>query len=205
ALASEHEVSVGAHPGLPDLLGFGRRRIDVSPADVRSYVLYQLGALSAFAGAAGTRLHHVKAHGALYMMVLDDPALAAAMVDAVAAFDDRLPIYTLAGSEAWDAAESKGLRPVPEFFADRPMRRDGSVVMFRWWEHFDATPDVVGGRVAELVTTGRVTSIEGPPVKVHAETVCVHSDTPRADELGPAVRAAFDHHGVAVSSALAAS
>src|ERR1700736_947891 len=117
ARARQHGVAAGAHPGLPDLLGFGRRRIDASPQDVRDYVLYQIGALSAFARAAGLGLHHVKPHGALYMMAVEDPAIARAVAEAVAEFDSRLPVYTLAGGALAMAAETAGLRAVPEFFA----------------------------------------------------------------------------------------
>src|ERR1700730_14967242 len=104
AKAQRHRVAVGAHPGLPDLLGFGRRRMDVSPRDVRDYVLYQIGALSAFAHALGLRLHHIKPHGALYVMALDDPVVAAAVAEAVTEVDPSLPVYTLAGgSPRWPA------------------------------------------------------------------------------------------------------
>jgi UPF0271 protein len=190
--ASANGVAIGAHPGFPDLLGFGRRELAAAPADVRDYVLYQVGALEAFVRAAGRRLQHVKPHGALYMMALEDAALARAIVEAVAEHDDGLAIYTLAGSELWDAALEAGLRPVAEFFADRPLRADGSVVMFGWQEVFEPTPETVGERVRQLVETGTVRSLEGTAVEVTASTVCVHSDTPGAGALGAAVREALD-------------
>jgi len=196
-----HGVAVGAHPGLPDLVGFGRRRMAVSPADAGDYVRYQVGALAAFAHAAGMSLHHVKPHGALYMMALEDGPLARAIVEAV----DELPIYTLAGSELWQAAEAAGVPAVAEFFADRPLRSDGSVVMFDWQELFTPTPDAVAERVRSLVATGSVASLDGDPVAVTATTICVHSDTPGAAELGPAVRAAVEAGGAVVSSELAAA
>ena len=200
--AAHYGVAVGSHPGLPDRLGFGRRVMDVSAADVADYVLYQTGALRAFAAAAGLRLHHVKPHGALYMMALDDAPLARAIVEAVGRVDDGLPVYTLAGSEVWRAAEAAGIQPVAEFFADRPMRRDGDVVMFGWQELFEPTPEAVAERVREFVTTGAVTSLEGDPVTVTAASICVHSDTPGAARIGPAVRAAIEDAGHAVSSEL---
>jgi 5-oxoprolinase (ATP-hydrolysing) subunit A len=205
ASAAANGVAVGAHPGLPDRLGFGRRAMDVTPADVADYVLYQTGALRAFVTAAGLRLHHVKPHGALYMMALDDAPLARAIVETVARIDEGLPVYTLAGSEVWRAAEAAGILPVAEFFADRPIRRDGAVVMFGWQELFEPTPEAVGERVRELVTTGAVTSLEGEPVAVTAASVCVHSDTPGAGLIGPAVRAAIEGAGHAVSSELRAA
>ncbi len=202
ARAQRQDVSVGAHPGLPDLLGFGRRVMDVAANDVRNYVLYQVAALGGFLRAAGLTMHHVKPHGALYMMALDDRAIARAIAEAVAEYDPRLPIYTLAGSEMARAASEAGLRSVPEFFADRPIHQDGSVVMFRWWEQFEATPQAVAGRVTSLCKRGAVASLEGPAVPITAETVCVHSDTPGAAEIGPAVRAALDEAGVSVRSEL---
>jgi len=185
ASARREGVAVGAHPGLPDLLGFGRRVMDVAPGDVCDYVLYQVAALDGFAHG----LHHVKPHGALYMMALEDGAVARAVAEAVASYREGLPVYTLAGSELWDAAQAAGLPAVAEFFADRPLRADGSVVMFGWQELFDPTPEVVAGRVRSLIETGTVAALDGTPVAVTASTVCVHSDTPRADELGVAVRA----------------
>lgn len=196
--ALAHGVAIGAHPGYPDLLGFGRRRLDASATETRDYVLYQIGALAGFAAAAGGRLSHVKAHGALYMTALDDAVVARAVAEAVAEFDDRLPIYTLRGSELWHAAGVAGLQVVAEFFADRPLRADGSVVMFRWWEVFEPTVETVTCRVRDLLTTGTVRALDGTGVPVDADTVCVHSDTPGADRLGPAVRAVLDDLGVAV-------
>jgi UPF0271 protein len=200
--ARAHRVALGAHPGFPDLLGFGRRTLGASPADVKDYVLYQIGALGAFARATGSSLHHVKPHGALYVMVLQDGSLARAVAEAVSEFDETLPVYTLADSEMWDAAVRTGIRPVPEFFADRPIRRDGTVVMFEWQHLFDPTPQAVAGRVASFMSSGAVPSIEGDPVAVSAATICVHSDTPGAGAIGPAVRAAIERAGAVVSSDL---
>jgi 5-oxoprolinase (ATP-hydrolysing) subunit A len=200
ARALEHGVAIGAHPGYPDLLGFGRRALDVSPADTRNYVLYQIGALNGFVAAAGGRLQHVKPHGALYMATLDDARIAAAVVEAVAEFDDGLAVFTLDGSEMADAAARAGLPVVTEFFADRPLRGDGSVVMFGWADVFSATPETLSERVRDLLTTGQVKTLDGTAVTVQASTVCVHSDTPGAELLGPAVRAVFDELSVPVQA-----
>jgi 5-oxoprolinase (ATP-hydrolysing) subunit A len=185
ASARANGVHVGAHPGLPDLLGFGRRVMDVAADDVRDYVLYQVAALDGFAHG----LHHVKPHGALYMMALDDAAIARAVAEGIAEYQEGLPVYTLAGSELWHAAAAAGLPAVAEFFADRPLNADGTVVMFGWQALFDPTPEAVAARVRSLLETGTVPALDGTPVAVEASTVCVHSDTPRADELGVAVRA----------------
>jgi 5-oxoprolinase (ATP-hydrolysing) subunit A len=200
ARALEHGVAIGAHPGYPDLLGFGRRALDVSPADTRNYVLYQIGALDGFVAAAGGRLQHVKPHGALYMATLDDARIAGAVVEAVAEFDDSLAVFTIAGSELSDAAARVGLPVVTEFFADRPLRGDGSVVMFGWADVFSATPETLSERVRDLLTTGQVKALDGTAVTVQASTVCVHSDTPGAEVLGPAVRAVFDELSVPVQA-----
>ena len=200
--ARAHRIALGAHPGFPDLLGFGRRTLGASPADVKDYVLYQIGALGAFARAAGSSLHHVKPHGALYVMALEDGSVARAVAEAVSEFDETLLVYTLADSEMWDAAVKAGIRPVPEFFADRPIRRDGTVVMFEWQHLFDPTPQAVAARVASFISSGSVPSLEGDPVPVSAATICVHSDTPGAGTIGPAVRAAIERAGVVVSSDL---
>lgn len=196
--ARDQGVAVGAHPGLPDLLGFGRRHIEVDPRDAAAYVMYQTGALAAFVKAAGVPLHHVKPHGALYTMALEDGRLARAIAEAVASIGE-LPIYTLAGSEMWDAAETAGLLPIAEFFADRPLHSDGSVLMFGWQEHFKATPKVVAKRVRSLLSTGSVMSLEGGMVPIAASTICLHSDTPLAGQIGVAVRSAIEAEGVAVS------
>ena len=196
--AVAHGVAVGAHPGFPDLLGFGRRELEVTEPVLRDYVTYQVGAVRQFATNAGVGLHHVKPHGAMYTMALDDPAYARAIAEATVRIDNRLLLYTLRGSELWQAAEKAGLRAVPEFFADRPMRAGGEVVMFRWWEEFTATPTVVAERARSAMTEGAVTALDGTRVAVDAETVCVHSDTPRAGELGRAVRRALNEAGLKV-------
>lgn len=200
ASALRHGVAIGAHPGYPDLLGFGRRALDVSTADARNYVLYQVSALNGFVTAAGARIAHVKPHGALYMAALDDAGIARAVAEAVAEFDSGLPVFTLAGSEMAAAADRAGLPVVTEFFADRPLRADGTVVMFGWAELFSATAATVAGRVRELVTTGAVASLDGAAVPVRADSVCVHSDTPGAELIGPAVRAVLDELSVPVKA-----
>jgi UPF0271 protein len=202
ARARQYGVAVGAHPGLPDLLGFGRRRMDVSPQDVRDYVLYQTGALSGFARAAGFRLHHVKPHGALYMMAVEDPVVARAVAEAVAEFDSELPVYTLAGGELAAAAQAVGLRAVTEFFADRPLAKDGSVIMFNWRERIDTSPEAIASRVRSFLATGTVPAEDATPVTIAAESICLHSDTPNAAEIGPAVRAAIEEVGGAVTAEL---
>jgi 5-oxoprolinase (ATP-hydrolysing) subunit A len=195
ASARGHGVAVGAHPGLPDLIGFGRRAMNIAPDDVHDLVLYQVAALEGFARG----LHHVKPHGALYVMALDDAAIARAIAEAVAEFQAGLPVYTLAGSELWHACQAAGTPPVAEFFADRPLQPDGTVVMFGWQPLFDPTPEAVAARVRSLLETGTVPALDGTPVAVEASTVCVHSDTPGADQLGAAVRAVLGPRQVSLT------
>jgi UPF0271 protein len=193
AVAKHNGVAVGAHPGYPDLLGYGRRQMDVEPSQLRNYVLYQVGALGAFLTAAGLRMHHVKPHGALYMAALEDDAVARSIAEAAAEYQEGIAVYTLAGSEMWHAAERAGLRAVSEFFADRPLKSDGSVVMFGWQQVFEPAPETVAERVRSLVTTGKVASLEGGEVAVVAGTICVHSDTPGAAEIGRAIKGTLEH------------
>jgi UPF0271 protein len=198
-LAKRHGVAIGAHFGFPDLLGFGRRYLQVKPDDLKDYVTYQLGALSAFLRAQGVPLHHVKPHGALYMMALEDDALARAVAEAVAEFGEGQVIYTVRDSAADRAARRAGLRSVPEFFADRGYYNDGRVKMFDWTlAEAGGTPEAIGARVVRLIRAGTVAAIDGGEVRLAAETVCVHSDTPGAPGIARAIRQALAEAGAEV-------
>lgn len=186
--ALERGVRIGAHVGLPDRLGFGRRRMEISADDAYAYTLYQVGALDAFVTARGGRLSHVKPHGALYMDACADPRLAEPLADAVLHHDDALAVYTLPGSALARAAHRRGLRVVPEFFADRPYV-DGEVRMFGW------TPHEVGGPTG---AAARTTAMLHDPLFDDVRTVCVHSDTPDAPAITAAVRTALAAAGVLV-------
>ena len=186
-LAREHGVAVGAHPGFPDLAGFGRREMRLTPREVEDIVVYQVGALAAVAAAQGVRLQHVKAHGALYNMAAVDPMLADAIARSVAAVDASLVLVGLRRSELISAAIRAGLRGASEVFADRAYRPDGTLVPRGEPGAVIHEPDVVVARVAGLV---------GPDV----DTICVHGDTPGAAQLARRVRAALEAEGIAVSS-----
>jgi UPF0271 protein len=202
AAAHAHGLALGAHVGYPDLLGFGRRNLGVRPAELKDYVTYQLGALAAFAGALGARLHHVKPHGALYMTALDDEAISRAIVEAILEQDPGLMIYTIDGSATFRAAQKAGLRAVPEFFADRGYSARGKVKMFDWKiEEAGATPDAIGERICRLVLEGRVATFDGGDIPARAETVCVHSDTPEAPEIVRAIRNALKNANIEVKCA----
>lgn len=193
ALAVEHSVGIGAHVALPDLLGFGRRRIAVSPEELRDYVLYQTGALVAFAEAAGARLQHVKPHGALYTMVRDDPELARAVAAAVAEAGDGV-ILMLAGETVAEAARTAGVPFVPEGYVDLDYAPDGSLVLERVKQLRD--PDTMGKRAARLATEGTVTTLDGSELELEARSICVHGDAPNAPEIARAVRRSLEEAGV---------
>lgn len=199
-LCKAHGVAVGAHPGLPDLVGFGRRRMNVTPAQVREMVLYQAGAMSAIAKAGGVSLQHIKPHGALYMMALEDDAISDAIVEAIAGFDDRLMIFTTGGTATSRAAGRRGLRVAREFFADRPLSADGWVMFGS--KLTDIAPDIAGlarraVRVAAERKTTLTNGIESPFI---ADTICVHSDTQGSGAIVRAIREAMRKAGVDVRS-----
>lgn len=191
-LARDHGVAVGAHFGFPDLAGFGRRHLHVTPGDLKNAVAYQLGALGALAKAEGVALHHAKAHGALYMMALDDDQLSLAIAEAILEFDDSLMLYTIGNSATDHVARRKGLRTVLEFFADRPYFADGQVKMFDWsLAEIGGTAEAIGRRIQKLVTEGVVLSTDGDELTPSCETICIHSDTPGAATIAREVRKAL--------------
>ena len=192
-LAIEHGVGIGAHVALPDLLGFGRRRLAVSAEELRDYVLYQTGAMAAFAHAAGARLQHVKPHGALYTMVKDDPELAGAVAEAVAEAGDGI-ILMLAGETVARAAKKAGVPFVPEGYVDLDYAADGSLVLERVKQLRD--PDTMGTRATRLATEGKVTTLDGTELELEARSICVHGDSPGAVAMASAVRAALEDAGV---------
>ena len=200
-LARDHGVALGAHVGFPDLRGFGRRGLHVSPSDLKNDVTYQIGALAAFVRAAGAALHHVKPHGALYMLALDDRDLSRAIAEATFEHDKNLMIYTIHDSATDREATRLGLRVIPEFFADRGYHSHGKVKMFDWkLAEAGRTPRAIGNRVVRLLRKGRVTSIEGGDISVKTETICVHSDTPGAPHLAKAIRQALGRAGFAIQA-----
>lgn len=178
-------VRVGAHPGLPDLQGFGRREMKVSPAEAYAMVVYQVGALEAFVRAAGGRLHHVKAHGALYNMAVKDRRLCDALAQAVRDVDPGLVFYGLAGSEMIRAAEALGLRAANEVFADRAYERDGSLAARGTPGAMIEDAEVSLAQVRDMLG-GRVRSRDGVWLELKADTLCLHGDQPGA--LGFATR-----------------
>jgi len=198
-LAGDGPVALGAHPGYPDLMGFGYRRLDMTPREIRAMVLYQVGALQAMVVAAGRRLHHVKPHGALYLQTLVDPDVAGAVVDAVASVDPDLFVYTTAGTVCEAVATAAGLGVVTEFFPDRPLSADGSLLV-NWADHFDPSPANVAARVASFLDHGAVPAVGGGMVAVSGDCLCVHTDNPAGAAVPAAVVDELRRRGVTVAA-----
>lgn len=199
ALCRGAGVAVGAQPGYPDLLGFGRRPLPFEPHEVESMVRYQIGALDAFCRAHDVELHHVKAHGALYNQAAADRELAAAIARAVARFSRALPLYGLASSEPMaEAAADAGLRFVPEAFADRRYLADGSLQPRSEPGSLITDPTQAATQAVAIATDGAVSAVDGSRVPIRAETICCHGDTPGAVEIAAAVRSALSAANVEV-------
>ena len=196
--AREAGVAVGAHPGFPDLVGFGRRDLAASPREVEDLVLYQVGALAAIAAAEGVRLQHVKPHGALYNMAVRDRSLAEAIARAVAAFDRALILFGLPGSELLRAGADAGLRTAAEGFADRGYADDGTLVPRDRAGALVTDPDEVVMRAVRMSRDGAVRAADGRDVSVRVATICVHGDTPGAPALTRRIRAGLEAAGVSV-------
>jgi len=199
-LARDHGVAVGAHPGFPDLVGFGRREMRISPQEVEDLVLYQIGALAAVAKSEGLRLAHVKPHGALYNMAAQDRPLAQAIAQAVKDFDPRLVLFGLSGSELVRAGEQAGLKTASEVFADRTYQPDGSLTPRTQADAIihDGEASIV--QVKRMIEEGKVKSLGGPDVAVRADTLCIHGDEPNAVDFAKRIRRALDAEGVRVAA-----
>jgi 5-oxoprolinase (ATP-hydrolysing) subunit A len=198
ALAVKHGVAVGAHPSLPDLQGFGRRAMKITPQEMYDLVVYQAGAVDAFARAAGTKLHHIKCHGALYNMAANDEALSEAMVKA--ARDLGVMLYVLSMSKNFQIAKKAGIQVAGEVFADRGYADDGTL-----WPR-----DKPGAMIEDaakavqqalaMVEEGYVTSVNGRRVPVAADTLCLHGDQPGAAQFASLIRRTFTEKGIKVAA-----
>jgi len=199
-LAVDRGVAVGAHPSLPDLMGFGRRVMRVSPQEVYDLVIYQAGAVEAFARAAGTRLHHVKCHGALYNMAANDEALSDAMVRAVKDLGPRVILYALSGSKSLAIGKNAGVRVSGEVFADRGYSDDGTLAPRDEPGGLIDDPAASVRQVLGMVEEGYVTSLAGKRVAVSADTLCLHGDRPGAVTFAQALRKVFSEKGITVAA-----
>lgn len=198
ALAVRHGAAVGAHPGYPDLGGFGRRDLDLAPTEIETAVLYQVGAVAAFARAAGTDVRHVKPHGALYNRAARDPAAARAVAAACRRFSREVILVGLAGSELLAAGVEAGLAVAAEAFADRAYEGDGSL---RSRRHADAVlddPFAAATQAVAIARDGTVAAHDGTLLRLRADTLCVHGDRPGSAGRARAVREALLAAGVAI-------
>ena len=198
--ARRRGVAAGAHPGFPDLVGFGRREMGVSAEEALAMVLYQVGALAGIARAIGTQLTHVKPHGALYNMAAADGRLADGIARAVSMLDPELVLVGLAGSELLHAAEAHGLRAASEVFADRNYMPDGSLVPRSRADAMVTDEAQAIARTVRMVTEGRVTAVDGSDIAVRADTICIHGDGPHAVPFARGLRAALEAAGVTVKA-----
>ena len=182
-MAKRNNVNIGAHPGLPDLLGFGRREMNISPKEIYHLTLYQMGALAALTRAQGTHLVHVKPHGALYNTAASSRPIADAIAQAVADYDPSLILFGLSGSELIRAGKEKGLLTASEVFADRTYQPDGTLTARNDENAMIHDVKFASKRIIRMVKEGKVTATDGTDIDITADTVCVHGDEPAALEF----------------------
>ncbi|EPL6453248.1 MULTISPECIES: LamB/YcsF family protein [Providencia] len=196
--AKENGVAVGAHVGYPDLVGFGRRNMDIASSELTADVIYQIGALKGLAAAAGTDVLYVKPHGALYNTIAHDKRQATAVIDAIKAIDSKLILVALAGSPLIGWAQESGLNVVAEAFADRAYNSDGTLVSRKQAGSVLHDPKIVAERMLQLVQEGGVVSIDGQFTPIDAGSICVHGDSPGALEMAQQVRLILEKQGIEI-------
>ncbi|SES03259.1 LamB/YcsF family protein [Pedobacter rhizosphaerae] len=199
-MAIQKGIAIGAHPGLPDLQGFGRREIKISPGEAYQMTLYQIGALHAFVKAAGGRLNHVKLHGALYNMAAKDLLLSNAVVQAVSDFDSSLLLYALSGSKMIEAAHTAGIQTASEVFADRTYQDDGSLTPRSANNAMISSDEQAIEQVLMMVNKQEVISTNGKKVNLHADTVCLHGDGPHAVTFAKMISEKLKNEGITLKS-----
>ena len=198
-MAAESHVAVGAHPGYPDLMGFGRRNMNVSPADAKAYVMYQIGALDAFCKAAGISMQHVKPHGAMYNMAGKDYKLARAICEGIYEVNPGLILLGLAGSQMLKAAEEVGLPCASEVFADRAYEEDGSLVARTKENAMITDENLAVSRVVRMIKENKVESVTGKDISIKADSVCVHGDGPKALAFVQKIREALASENIEIA------
>lgn len=195
-LAKKYGVAIGAHPGFPDLVGFGRRSMAASPEEIKADVIYQIGALWAFCQAEGLKMQHVKVHGGLYNQAEKDITVALAVAEAIKAVDPELYMLCLANSEMVNAAKQVGVKYVEEAFADRAYTAQGSLVSRKLPGSVIHDANLSAERVLDMVKHKQVIAIDGAIVPINAQTICVHGDTHGAVDMIKAIRAKLEQEGV---------
>ena len=194
--ALEKNVGIGAHPGLPDLMGFGRREMNISPEEAYDLVIYQIGALYAFVKAEGGNLQHVKPHGALYNMAAKNSTLAEAIAKAVYDVNPELILFGLAGSELIKAGKKIGLKTASEVFADRTYQEDGTLTSRRFSNAIITDEDKATKQVIRMVKEGKVKSLQGRDVSIQADTICIHGDGEKAVEFSKTISEYLKNNGI---------
>ncbi|ASJ02501.1 lactam utilization protein LamB [Thermococcus profundus] len=198
-LAKEKGVAVGAHPGYPDLLGFGRRYMRLSQEEARNYILYQVGALYAFVRAEGLKLQHVKPHGALYNALVTEEELARGVIEGIADFDKNLIFVTLSGSRPAEIAEEMGVKVAHEVFADRAYNPDGTLVSRSKPGAVIEDREEIAERVISMVKDGGIKAINGEWIELKVDTICLHGDNPKAVEIAAHIRKVLEEEGIKVA------
>lgn len=199
-LAVDRGVAVGAHPSLPDLMGFGRRAMRISPQDMYDLIIYQAGAVEAFARVTGAKLHHVKCHGALYNMAANDEALSDAMVRAVKDLGSGVMLYALSRSKTFQLGKKAGIPVAGEVFADRGYSDDGSLAPRGKPGSMIEDAAASAKQALAMIEEGYVTSLSGKRVAVSADTMCLHGDQPGAVAFAQALRKVFTERGIIVAA-----
>lgn len=196
ALAKHYGVAVGAHPGYPDLIGFGRRKIEVTPEEAKDYILYQAGALNAFCEAAGLKLQHVKPHGEFYQMLWRNEALARGVLEAIQEIKPEPILLALYHTIPYDMAQSMGIRVAGELYADLDYYPDGTTFIKK--VHGEIDPKASVEKVLKMVLEGRVLASDGKEIEVKGKSICFHGDNPQAPEIAQAVRNELEKRGVKI-------
>lgn len=196
--ATEHGVGIGAHPGFPDLVGFGRRNMQLAAAELRDTIIYQVAALAGFAQVYHARIQHVKPHGALYNMAAHDEEMGKTIVDALLELDEQLILFGLSGAPILEIAQQAGLRVAHEGFADRAYNEDGTLVSRKLPGAVITDSQAVAERAVQMVTERQVTAITGTVIDIELDTICVHGDTPGAVEHARHLRGTLQQHDVAI-------
>jgi UPF0271 protein len=197
ALAKEHDVAVGVHPGYRDLVGFGRREMDIPPDEIHDELIYQLGALREFARYYDMEIQHVKPHGALYMVAARDEELSRAIIEAIQRVDSGLLLFCMRASVTYELAQKMDQPVVAEFYADREYNDEGQIVFTRSVAE-ELDPDEVGERVVRAVTEGKVKTESGKDIEVASDSVCVHGDTPGAVKLAEAIARKLESNDIQI-------
>jgi UPF0271 protein len=197
ALARENGVAVGVHNGYGDLVGFGRREIQATPAEIRDELIYQLGALREFARLHGLEVQHVKPHGALYIVAARDEELSRAIIEAIQSVDPALVLYCMQSSKTYELAREMGQPVAREFFADREYNEEGQIVFTRRIAE-ELDPEELGKRTLRAVAQGRVKTVDGQDIEVEADSICVHSDTPGAAKIAETIVRKLGENGIGI-------